>query len=67
MFLSFFAFWIIFFVFQKNFKKIETDGRTSERMKIEKPGVGRPLLGPAIKDKLNLNLTERSPLTGGPK
>ena len=23
------------------------DGRASERMKIEKPGVGRPLLGPA--------------------
>ena len=25
----------------------ETDGRTKERMKIEKPGVGRPLLSPA--------------------
>ena len=25
-----------------------TDGRTYVRMKIEKPGVGRPPLGPAI-------------------
>ena len=26
----------------------QTDGQTSKRMKIEKPGVGRPLLGLAI-------------------
>ena len=27
---------------------VQTDVRTEERMKIEKPPVGRPLLGPAI-------------------
>ena len=35
----------------------ETDVRAYERMKIEKPGVGRPFLGPA---KREINIKENT-------
>ena len=34
---------------------VRTDGRTYVRMKIEKPGVGRPLLGPANNSSVENN------------
>ena len=48
----------------------QTNERASERMKIEKPGVGRPLLGPA---KINYSANRYSdkyntkPYFGDPK
>ena len=35
---------------------VRTDGRTDVRMKIEKPGVGRPPLGPAKNAKTKKKL-----------